>query len=112
MDCTSLPCLNTDQECMCFAYEDSTDPTKDQFCGHVTPDGRIVPCEAGCCNGGMGCPGQCRDAQPKRPDNTRFADKRLLPIFSERERLVAFENLFKFLVLLLLLSTVSLFIRG
>ena len=112
MDCTQLdPCINTDKECMCFTYSDSTDPTKDQFCGFIAPDGRILPCEPGCCNGGMGCPGQCRDAPPKRPDNTKEGEK-LLTVLSERDRMVAFENLFKFLLLLVVMSTVSLFIRG
>tara|TARA_R110002074_G_scaffold447_2_gene2172 strand:- start:513 stop:860 length:348 start_codon:yes stop_codon:yes gene_type:complete len=115
MDCEALtPCVNTGKECMCFTYSNSTDPEKDQFCGYISAGGGIVACQPGCCNGGMGCPGQCREAPPKRPDGVQeVGDAPIVTsVLSEKERMVSFENLFKILLLLLLMSTVSLFIRG
>jgi len=115
MDCKSLaPCLDTGKECMCFTYSDSPNPENDQFCGYITPGGGIMPCEPGCCNGGMGCPGQCREAPPKRPDGVQEGGEApiLNSVLSEASRMVAFENLFKILLFLLFMSSLSLFVRG
>jgi len=118
MDCKNLePCIGNREECLCFTDLDSTDPQNNQFCGYLGRDGRTVhPCSKKCCNGGMGCPGECRGVSAKRPDAVRdiSGSKKATvnTIFNDTERIIAFENLFKFLVFLLILSSFSLFLRA
>jgi len=116
MDCKRLPqCVHPETECMCFADSDSSDPASDQFCGYVGRDGETIhPCLQNCCNGGLGCPGQCRGVDPKRPDGTRNIEGKPtgLSILHPEKRLTMFENLFKILILLVVVSTLSLFLRN
>tara|TARA_R110002073_G_scaffold329269_1_gene511521 strand:- start:563 stop:757 length:195 start_codon:yes stop_codon:yes gene_type:complete len=64
----------------------------------------------------MGCPGECRGVSAKRPDAVRDISGRrratISTVFNDRERIMAFENLFKFLVFLLIVSSFSLFLRA
>ena len=114
MDCSrNPPCNYPDNECMCFAYTDSTSPEKDQFCGYLMEDGKTVrACPTKCCNNGMGCPGQCRDVSAKRPDYILDnGDIQKVPsILSGAERLMKFENSITLLLVLLTISTLCLFI--
>ena len=115
MDCRNLPpCHSPEVECRCFTTSDSSDPSGDQFCGYLLSDGKTVrPCAPNCCNGGLGCPGQCRAVDPKRPDfvledgNVRGISTILSP-----ERILTFENIIKMLIALMAISTLSLFIRA
>ena len=115
MDCKrNPPCNYEDMNCMCFAYSGSTNPTRDQFCGYLMEDGKTVrPCATTCCNGGLGCPGQCRDVDPKRPDYIiEGGDIEKTPtVFSSVERLMKFENMLTLIMVLMLISTLCLFIR-
>jgi hypothetical protein len=116
MDCKNIaPCIGNHEECLCFTDLDSPDPASNQFCGYVERDGKTVhPCAPNCCNGGMGCPGQCGGVDPKRPDAVRnvSAPVKYNTILSDKERLTMFENVFKFLIFLLILSVLSLFLRA
>ena len=118
MDCKNLPpCVGNQEECLCFTDFDSPDPSTNQFCGYIDRDGVTVhPCSQNCCNGGLGCPGQCRGVTAKRPDAVRdLTGKRktqVNTVFNDHERIIAFENIFKFLVFLLILSSFSLFLRA
>ena len=115
MDCKRLPpCVHPETECMCFADSESTNPQSDQFCGYVGPDGQTVyPCHQNCCNGGLGCPGQCQGVDPKRPDGIRTTGSRpqLFSILDTGDRINFFNNVIKLLILLVTISTLSLFIR-
>lgn len=115
MECKNLPpCYNNDKNCMCFTDSDSTNPEGDQFCGYIGADGETVyPCAANCCNGGLGCPGQCRGVDAKRPDFIRNVVTKgieYITIASEDERLDFFEKVIKLLIALIVISSLSLFI--
>lgn len=58
MDCNII------DECRCFAYDDTIDPTSYQFCG-VRRSSNVLPCPAECCAGG--CPGQDPKVKPREP---------------------------------------------
>ena len=114
MECKNLaPCVN-ETKCMCFVDSDSPDPTRDQFCGYIGADGKTVfPCAPNCCNNGMGCPGQCRDVSPQKPDFVRNVKEKtiqFMTIATPDERLDFFERLLKVLIALLIISSLSLFI--
>ena len=117
MDCKHNfpPCYHPEVECRCFSYADSEDPQNDQFCGYLLPDGKTVrSCSPNCCNGGMGCPGQCRGADPKRPDFVLATDGTPTGITTllSPERILTFENIVKLLVVLCIISSISLFIKA
>ena len=116
MECKNQPPCISDVQCMCFADSDSPDPTRDQFCGYVGADGKTVfPCSPNCCNNGMGCPGQCRDVDPKRPDYIRDVKEKIvqsLSIATPEQRLDFFEKVLKILIALIIISTISLFISA
>lgn len=116
MDCGNLPpCHHPETECRCFTYSDSDEPEKDQFCGYLLSDGKTIrPCAPNCCNGGMGCPGQCRAPGPKRPDFVLESDgtPRGVTTLLAPERILTFENILKLLVVLCIISTISLFVKA
>lgn len=113
MDCTVTgPCATPDAGCKCFTYSDSELPSMDQFCARVDADGTILPCAPSCCNNGAGCPGQCRGVSARTPEGIKnVAAIAYETVASADERLDYFEKLFKVLVALLIISTLSLFIR-
>jgi len=110
MDCKNLPpCNHPETECMCFM-----NPDGEQFCGYMLADGKTVrPCSPNCCNGGLGCPGQCRGVGPKRPDYVIEGDGSIKSksFFSSAERMMKFDNMITLLLVLLTISTLCLFIR-
>ena len=115
MDCKNLaPCHHPGVECRCFTYADSQNPQGDQFCGYLLSDGKTVrPCAPNCCNDGLGCPGQCRAVDLKRPDFVMESDGTPTGITTalSAERILTFENIIKFLLVLCIISTISLFIK-
>lgn len=111
MDCNNLPpCYHPEVKCMCFM-----NPAGEQFCGYLLSDGKTVrPCAPNCCNGGLGCPGQCRGVAPKRPDYTIVSETGGVEsnsVFPGFVRIKKFENIITLLIVLLLVSTLCLFIR-
>ena len=114
MDCElSPPCArDSTSECMCFLNED----TNQQMCGYVGRDGTTIhACTPTCCNGGLGCPGQCKGVPPKRPDGTynpRGNPPKFNAVFNTNERRMVFDAIIKFLIMLCVVSTLSLFIRA
>lgn len=111
MDCKNLPpCHHPEVKCMCFL-----NPEGEQFCGYLLSDGKTVrPCAPNCCNGGLGCPGQCKGVAAKRPDYIIDAETGVVHsqgILPGPERLLQFENIITLLLVLLLISTLCLFIR-
>lgn len=110
MDCKNLPpCHHPETECMCFMNEED-----EQFCGYLLSDGKTIrPCAPNCCNGGLGCPGQCKGVAPKRPDYVIQTDGSVKSnsFLSGTERMLRFENMITLLLVLLVISTLCLFIR-
>ncbi len=111
MDCKQYPPCVRDAmaECMCFLNEEDGQ----QMCGYVGRDGvTIHSCNPTCCNGGLGCPGQCRGVPPKRPDASYNSDRVIYEkTFSSSQRLEYLNIIMKFILLLCVVSTLSLFIR-
>lgn len=111
MDCRNLPpCHHPEVECMCFM-----NPEGEQFCGYLLADGKTVrPCSPNCCNGGLGCPGQCKGVAPRRPEyviDSETGTVRSQSVLPGFVRLAKFENIITLLLVLLLISTLCLFIR-
>ena len=81
MDCTKEQCKgdNRKANCQCYALEGTADTSKKQVCAREE-NGAFYQCEAGCCNQGRGCPGQCsgvNDAPAYRviPENSFASDE-------------------------------------
>lgn len=84
MDCTKEVCKgdNRKANCRCYAVESTKDASKKQVCAREE-NGAFYQCEAGCCNQGRGCPGQCTgvsDAPAYRviPDDSFASDNILV----------------------------------
>ena len=111
MDCNfSPPCLrDRSAECMCFM----NGATGDQTCGYLGRDGNTIhSCSPTCCNGGLGCPGQCKGVAPRRPDATYNGDTvNFHNIYNVGERKGIVNIILNFLLLLAVVSTLSLFIH-
>lgn len=113
MDCQFAPPCARDStsECLCFQNEQ----TGEQMCGYLGTDGSTVhPCSPTCCNGGLGCPGQCKGVAPKNPDALYNPGKppKFNAVFDTEERRILFDTIIKFLIMLCVVSTLSLFIRA
>ena len=116
MDCRQFgPCPNSPSEppCMCYTVEGDDEINK-QFCGSLGPDGKTVyPCAPTCCNRGLGCPGQCRHSPPRRPHGIILKKKvKKDQTYNRRERFEFIILLLKFMIILVTVSTLSLFLRG
>jgi len=113
MECKNFPpCHDFQDECMCFTDENSTDPANDQFCGYIGVDGKTVHmCAPNCCNGGLGCPGQCKGTPAKRPQAVRNTNA-AVTYPQDKERPIVLKNIFIMLIFLLIVSTFSLFLRA
>ena len=66
MNCKELSCSEKTKDCRCYARIDAKDQKKEQFCGY-RKNSFIIPCDAACCNGGEGCPGQCKGVSERPP---------------------------------------------
>ena len=116
MDCRRLgscPNFPSEPPCMCYTVEGENE-TVEQFCGYLGVDGKTVhACAPTCCNGGMGCPGQCKDSPPKRPDGIILKGKvKKQKTYKRKERFEFLILLLKFMVILVTVSTLSLFLRA
>lgn len=111
MDCRILPpCHHPEIKCMCFL-----NPEGEQFCGYLLSDGKTIrPCSPNCCNDGLGCPGQCKDIESRRPDyiiDSETGSIKSHSIFPDYVRLIKFEKIITLLLILVIISTLCLFIR-
>lgn len=114
MECSDT--CKTSEKCFCYANKASTDPTRAQFCARLDSN-RLVLCDPGCCNGGKGCPGLCKDAKADDPDfyddRIEIVDKILnLKDLTIDTIPIPIIYLMAALILLGILSTLALFLRG
>lgn len=100
--------LNTMKAC---SSDNQTDRLKkDQFCAFVDDEDNLIPCGAGCCDGG--CPGQNCYTDPKDPEPLPSGTIQSRTEDNTQQKVSNTINFIVFLVLVLLVfSTFALFLR-
>jgi hypothetical protein len=80
----------------------------DQTCAYEE-DGFLIACDAGCCNDGKGCPGQCKGAQDAPPYRSSEGLKTLKESDIKLDKTM---NAFAFLIMALIILSTSLLVLG
>lgn len=103
---TSVDQFGPDTYCKCYAVI-GEDPSM-QFCAFTDSEGILTPCDALCCKGGQGCPGQYTTTEEASAPEA-MAPKRT-PKAVTRKPVTPFKILLLTTIFLILLSTFTLFI--
>lgn len=105
-DCTTDICEGDNRIKNCQCYRNHSGGMYDQICAYEE-NGFLIPCNAGCCNEGKGCPGQCKGAIDAPPYRSNEGLKTLSEGDIKIDRTI---NAFAFLVIALTIISTSLLI--
>ena len=107
-DCTLDSCQGDNRIKNCQCYRQASGDMYDQTCAYEE-DGFLVACDAGCCNDGKGCPGQCKGAPDAPPYRSDAGLKTLKESDIKLDKTI---NALAFLIMALIILSTSLLVLG
>jgi hypothetical protein len=107
-DCTLDTCQGDNRIKNCQCYKKFSGGVYDQQCAYEE-NGFLIPCNAGCCNNGNGCPGECTGAIDAPPYRDGIGLKRITGNDMSIDR--AMNTLTFFMIALLIISTSMLLMK-